>query len=313
MKKYIAFFALAASVVAHAADSLTLMVGWYLNPSHTQLIVAKQKGFFEEQGIDLTIQEPTDTSIGPRLAAAKKVDLAITSQPQLYLQHEQGIPLVRVATLADLPVNSLLLREDSSIQSIADLKGKTIGYSLEGYDTAILGNMLATANLSLDDIKLVNIQFAIANSLMSKQVDAVIGGYRNYEPFQMQENGVASKMFYPEDYGVPLYDEMILVAHPDNAAKPVMERFNAALEKATAFVVNHPEEGWEAFISYNKERLDTPRNHHAYTHLLPHLSRRPAAVDYQRYRRFGQYLQQNGLIKQVPKVEAIAIDPAKND
>src|SRR3546814_6183946 len=66
---------------------------------------------------------------------------------------------------------------------------------------------------SLDDVELVNVNWSLAPSLMSRQVDAVIGAFRNFELNQLELEGVAGRCFYPEEEGVPAYDELIYVAN----------------------------------------------------------------------------------------------------
>ncbi len=74
---------------------------------------------------------------------------------------------------------------DGPIKSLADLKGKTVGYSVAGYKTALLGTMLESAGVSLTDVKLVNVNFALTEPLLGGQVDAVVGAYRNVEFYEM--------------------------------------------------------------------------------------------------------------------------------
>ena len=77
----------------------------------------------------------------PKLVAAKKADLAVNYQPQLQMQVTQGLPLVRIATLVDSPLNSLVVLKDGGITKLEDLKGKKVGYSVSGFETALLDSM----------------------------------------------------------------------------------------------------------------------------------------------------------------------------
>jgi len=141
------------SSVAHAdKEKISLLLDWFVNPDHAAIIIAEQKGFFEKNNLEVEIIEPADPSMPPKLVAAKKADLAVDYQPQLQMQVAQGLPLVRIATLVNSPLNSLVVLKNSCIEKIEDLKGKKVGYSLSGFETALLASMLKSVNLSVRDV-----------------------------------------------------------------------------------------------------------------------------------------------------------------
>ena len=115
--------------------------------------------------------EPADPNDPPKLVAAGKLDLAISYQPQLHIQVDQGLPLVRVGTLVSVPLNSLVVLKDGPIKSIADLKGKKVGFSVGGFEEALLSGMLQKNNLKMSDVQLININFSLSPSLIAKKVD----------------------------------------------------------------------------------------------------------------------------------------------
>ena len=115
---------------AEAADRLTLILDWFINPDHGPIIVAQENGYFAEQGLEIEIIPPANPADPPKLVAAGKADLAISYQPQLHLQVHEGLPLIRVGTLIATPLNCLLVLEDGPVRSVADLKGRKVGFSV---------------------------------------------------------------------------------------------------------------------------------------------------------------------------------------
>ncbi|MCI5086748.1 MAG: ABC transporter substrate-binding protein, partial [Rhodovulum sp.] len=188
--------ALLAASPAVAADEMTVLLDWFVNPDHGPIIVAQEKGYFADQGLDVEIIAPADPSDPPKLVAAGQAELAISYQPQLHLQVAEGLPLKRVGTLVATPLNCLLVLEDGPIKEIGDLKGAKIGYSVAGVEEALLSAILGKHGLSVDDVELVNVNWSLSPSLMSGQVDAVLGAYRNFELNQMEIEGVEGKCFY---------------------------------------------------------------------------------------------------------------------
>ena len=143
------------------------MLDWFVNPDHGPLYIALEKGFFAERGLEVEFQAPSNPNDPPKLAAAKRADIAVSYQPQHYIHVDQGLPLVRFATLVATPLNSLVVLADSNIKEIADLKGKTVGYSIGGFETVLLKVMLGRQGLTLDQIRLVNVNFSLSPSLFS--------------------------------------------------------------------------------------------------------------------------------------------------
>ena len=248
-----------------------------------------------------------DPADPPKLVAAGKADLAVSYQPQLHLQVHEGLPLIRVGTLVATPLNCLLVLADGPVKTVADLKGRKVGFSVAGVEEALLFAILGRYDLTVDDIELVNVNWSLSPSLMSGQVDAVIGAFRNFELNQMEIEGVGGKCFYLEEEGLPAYDELIYVANTESMNKDMIARFLAATELATQYIINHPEESWKIFSGTATE-LQDELNAKAWVDTLPRFAMRPAAVDAGRYKRFEAFLKDAGLIPSVNPVSKLVID-----
>jgi putative hydroxymethylpyrimidine transport system substrate-binding protein len=295
------------SAPAAAAERLTLVLDWFVNPDHAPILVAEQRGYFEDAGLEIEIIAPADPNDPPKLVAAGQADIAIGYQPQLHMQIDQGLPLARIGTLVATPLNSLVVLEDSPIKGLADLKGRKVGFSVGGFEDALLGAMLAGAGLSLDEVELVNVNFALTPALMSGQVDGVIGAFRNFELNQLEIEGAGGRAFYPEEHGVPPYDELIFIANRERAADPTLRAFIDAIEQGVLYLLNHPEESFGLFTEGRPE-LDDELNRRAFADTLPRFALRPAAMDKARYARFAAFLEERGLIKSPPPVDSYAIE-----
>lgn len=297
---------------AAATDKITLLLDWFVNPDHGPIIIAEEKGYFKDAGLDVEVIAPADPSDPPKLVAAGRAELAISYQPQLHLQVAEGLPLVRVGTLVATPLNCLLVLEDGPVKSIADLRGGKVGFSVAGVEEALLTTILERNGVGLDEIDLVNVNWSLSPSLMSGQVDAVIGAFRNFELNQMDIEGVKGRCFYLEEEGLPAYDELIYIANRDSMNKDVIRRFLQATELATQYIINHPQESWDIFKSTAKE-LDDELNKRAWVDTLPRLALRPAALDAGRYVRFEAFLKDAGLLKDTRGVEMLAVDVGADD
>ncbi|MFA0011725.1 ABC transporter substrate-binding protein [Vibrio lentus] len=308
--KLIGAVALLASLVSgHAlADSeqkkLTLMLDWFVNPNHGPIVIAQERGYFAEQGLEVEIQEPADPSTPAKLVAAGKVDLAVTYQPSLTMDVAAGLPLVRASTLIATPLNTLMVLDNGKNDSLADLKGKKIGIAIAGNEEATIGTMLAQENVAFTDVQTINVGWALSSSLASGKVDAIWGGLRNFETNQLALEGFKAKAFFPEEHGVPAYDELIFVANAKQHDDEAIKAFNKALEQATTYIVNHPQESWSEFVAYSPDTLNNELNQRAWNDTLTRFALRPSAVDLKRYDDYAQFMFDKGIIKTLPKAES---------
>jgi putative hydroxymethylpyrimidine transport system substrate-binding protein len=291
-----------------AADKFTLLLDWYVNPDHAPLVVAKEAGYFARLGLDVDMIVASDASAPSRLVAAGKADAAITYQPDLMLDIKAGLPLVRFGTLIETPLNCLIALQDGPVKSLADLKGRTVGYSIAGFEDAYLSTMLQANGVSVADIKTVNLNYNLIPPLLAGQVDAILDGYRNVEFIQLGLQGHPAIAYYPEENGVPVYDELVYVTRSNLRTDPRLARFVQAVEAATIFLTNHPDQALAIFLKAHPD-LDDAINRAQFTATLSRFAKRPGAVDHGRYQRFAEFLKGKGLIDAIPAVDTYAEEP----
>jgi putative hydroxymethylpyrimidine transport system substrate-binding protein len=275
---------------ASALQPLTVILDWFVNPDHAPLFVAEQQGYFKQQGLDVKFIAPADPSDPPKLVAAGKADIAIDYQPHLLLAIAQGLPLVQMGTLIQTPLSCLAVLQESSIKTIADLRGKRIGYSGGGVDSAELQGMLQHNNMSFKDVELIDVKYNLAQALLSKQVDAVIGVMRNFELIQFALNGHPARCFYPEENGVPPYNELIFITNQNQKNDPRLQKFLQAVALGVQYLRQHPEPTWQVFAK-NHPELNNELNHRAWLATLPHFAVDPQKTDPQQCRNLSNYLQ----------------------
>jgi putative hydroxymethylpyrimidine transport system substrate-binding protein len=300
----LAAFALLAPIGARAQqpEKLTLLLDWFVNPDHAPIVIAKERGLFAKRGLDVQLVEPSDPSAPPRLVAAGQGDIAVSYQPSFTRAVKQGIPVIRIGTLVATPLNTLTVLADGPVKTLADLRGRTIGYSGSGIHDMMLKAMLKSVGMTEADVKLVNVNFALTVALVSGRADAIIGGYRNFEGTEIRIAGKEPRMFFPEEHGVPPYDELIYVAKQERFGDPKFDRFFAAIEEATMMLLNDPAGTWASFVkAYPK--LDDRLNKQAWADTLPRFQAAPKAVDPDRYLAVAEFMRQSGIIDKVEPVE----------
>ncbi len=292
---------------AYANEKITVLLDWFVNPDHATILAAEYSGAFQRHGLDVKIIAPADPSLPPRQIAAGQADLALTYQPQLYLMADQSLPVVRVGTVINKPLNVLATISDSGIKTMQDFKGKKIGYSVSGLDDSVVNTMLQYAGVSPKDVTLVNVNFALVTALTAHQVDGVIGAYRNFEVNELKEMGKTPVTFTPQDYGVPPDDELVLIANKREAHDAKITAFLAALQEGTTYLEAHPDEMWAAFIKQHPD-LNNKLNKTAWYQTLGYFAKDPFTLDQKRYLDYEQFMYDHKLIKTKPALADYAIE-----
>jgi putative hydroxymethylpyrimidine transport system substrate-binding protein len=291
-----AALALAPRARAADPDSFTVLLDWFVNPDHAPLFAAKYTGAYEKAGLKVNLVAPTDPDIPPRLVAAGQADIALSYQTNLYLLCDKGLPLRRTATLINQPLNTLMALPASGITKISDLKTKKIGYSVAGVEDVLIGTMLAHAGLALSDVTLVNIDFNIVTALISNEVDAVIGGYRNYEEIELKEKGFSPIVFLPEDYGVPPSDELIMMSNVKKLDDPKLPKFLEAVRQGGIALRADPKGMWQTFIA-DQTTLNDKLDQTAWFQSIPYFAKNPSYLDEKRYTVYRDFMFAKGMIK----------------
>jgi putative hydroxymethylpyrimidine transport system substrate-binding protein len=291
-----------------APDRVTVQLDWYPNPDHVGLYTALDRGFFRRAGLAVTPVAPSDVSDAIKLVAARRVDLGISYEPELFFAQEQHVPAVAVAALVPTALNSIIARADRGVRTVADLRGKTIGEDGSASTDAYLSTVLRTAGLDpRTAVTRVNVGFNLVPALLSGRVDAIIGGFQNIEGIDVAARGVRPVVFPVDRHGVPAYDELVLIANADrmrdNAAyRAMVGRFVGALARATAWARSHEAAALAVMRreSYRDYRGTLARSVPATLRLL-----RTSRLDPAAWQRFGAWMRGAGLVHGTPDGRAL--------
>jgi len=288
-------------------EKLTLDLDFYPNPDHAGIYVAQEEGFFEEAGLDLTIDAPTDPSAPLKDVAAGRADLAITYEPEVMLAHEEGLDVVAVGALVNQPLTSLIWLKKSAIKGPADLKGKTVSYAGIPYQEAFLKTILRRAKVPASTVTPVNVGFGLIPSLASGKAQAMLGGYSNVEGVALREAGKEPVITPVNRLGVPTYDELVFVARRSTleAEGEKIRLFIAALKRGTEAAVQSPKKASEAILAANSS-LEPKLTEAEVEATLPLLENTPAGKPYgwmnpKEWEEFGAWMRDEELISNLPK------------
>jgi sulfonate transport system substrate-binding protein len=228
------------------AEAQVVRIGY--QPSSSVLLVGKAKGFYEKEfskdGVQVEWQSFLSGPVMIEAAAGDRVDLlAVGNMPPLVAK-AGGIDLKVIAKAAFNPAtNALLVRPDSSIRSIADLKGKKVAAQVGSSLHFFLGQLLAQAGLTLRDVQLVNLAGPDQGpALESGAVDAIL----LWMPYRTQlERSGKARVIADSSHvagGLSLYASRGEFAGKNPA---LVESFLRATEETNRYMKRHPKETLE--------------------------------------------------------------------
>jgi putative hydroxymethylpyrimidine transport system substrate-binding protein len=297
--------------VSGEAQPLSLTLDFYPNPDHAGIYMAQKLGYFEDAGLDLSIQTPADPAAPLKLLAAGQTDLAISYEPEVLLAKEQGLDLLAVAALVNRPLTSMIWLKKSGVKGIGNLRGKTIATAGIPYQDAYLKTILSRASLSPADVKVVNVGFGLLPAIAGGRADAMLGGFSNVEGVDLRLRGLDPVVTPVDKLGVPSYDELVLVAQRKRLEEDpqAIRLFIAALARGTEAAAKSPQAATKALLEANPDLnpklaaaevtatlplLDSPRRGNPYGYMDP-----------AQWREFSGWMRDNELISSLPSTGSV--------
>nr|WP_273130760.1 ABC transporter substrate-binding protein [Bacillus weihaiensis] len=239
---------------------ISVMLDWYPNAVHSYLYVAQEKGYFEEEGLNVNLQFPANPTDPINLAAAGKVTVGISYQPDVIMARaNQDVNIKSVGAIVRSPLNRIIFMEDSDIQSPKDLEGKTVGYPGIPLNESLIQSMVKEDGGDPEKVKMVDVGFELGSSIVSEKVDAVIGAYINHEVPVLKHEGHETRNINPTEYGIPSYYELVAVTSDQTweKEKESIEAFWRAATKGYEFTAENPEEALSILLS-NQDEANFP-------------------------------------------------------
>jgi putative hydroxymethylpyrimidine transport system substrate-binding protein len=203
---------------AQGREKASIALDWYPNANHAGLFWAQSRNLFAEAGLDITIETPADPTTVLQTVAAGRDTFGISYQPDILLARAQKLPVVAVCAIVPRPLQGIMSLTSAGITRPSDLRGKTVGYPGIPSQEAFLTTMLATDGARMEEITLNNVEFNLLPTLISGQAAAVMGAFWTHETIVAEQEGYPVSIMKVEDWGVPLYDELVLVTSEETLA-----------------------------------------------------------------------------------------------
>jgi putative hydroxymethylpyrimidine transport system substrate-binding protein len=285
---------------AQELESIGVPLDWYPNANHAGLFLARERGYYEEEGLAPDFYTPSDPTTVLQTVGAGRDTFGISYQTDVLLARAAGVPVISVLALVQAPLQGIMVLAESGIARPGDLAGRTIGYPGIPSQEAFLATMLASDGAAMGDVELVNIGFELVPGLVSGRVDASLGAFWTHEPILAEQEGYATAMLKVDDWGVPPYYELVIVASEETAAQrpELIERFLRATRRGYEDAIADPAAALAALQSASPD-LDVAVEEAGIALLIPVWSSEGVPFGTQTAERWDDYarwMAENGLI-----------------
>lgn len=265
MKKWLASFAVLLVLLAgcngkteekketgkkeNSLKKVSIVLDWTPNTNHTGLYVAKEKGFFKEEGLDVEIIQPGEAG-ADQLTASGKAEFGVSYQESITEARVQGVPLVSIGAVIQHNTSGFASMADKNITSPKDFEGKTYGGWGAPLEKAVIASLMETEGADVEKVDIVNMGDADFFTAVKRDIDfAWI--YYAWTGVEAELRGEKINMVYLTDYSDKLdyYTPVIATSEKMIEKDPeTVKAFMAGVSKGYEFAIDNPAEAADILI-----------------------------------------------------------------
>jgi putative hydroxymethylpyrimidine transport system substrate-binding protein len=194
-----------------ASQEATLILDFQPNAVHTGIYAALRRGYFSDEGLDLTIQEPSASTDAPKFLETGRADLAVMDINDFGIALERGFQLYIVSAVVTKPLAAVIAADRDEVRRPGDLEGGTVGVTGLPSDDAVLDAVLEADGADPSSVERVTIGFESVAALSAGRVDAATA-FWNAEGVTLRRLGVPTREFRVGDSDRTTYPELLVVS-----------------------------------------------------------------------------------------------------
>jgi NitT/TauT family transport system substrate-binding protein len=239
------------SVPAFALDKVTLRLDWVFGSEHAPIFLAKEKGFFRDEGIDVDILAGEGSTVTIKLVGNRTADFGYAGADQVLMAAARDLPVVSTAVILQDSPSAVIYPATLGITSLKDLYGKTLGLQLRSNTEKQWRAVQKLQGLDASKIHEVPADRAIAQLIANKSIDAGIAFFFN-DALKLESDGIPMKWTLFSDAGLPIYSTALVTNGDLIKSNPdLVKRFTRAFVKGWAYAIDHEQETLDVFLKAN--------------------------------------------------------------
>ena len=242
-----------------------ITIGMGQNAASTLLIIAKEKGYFEQHGLNVTFNKPPSASAALQNLVDHQNDFVLVNEYDISDPAMDNKNIQVIGTLSESDVNFIVARRDRGIVQVQDLEGKKIGVTKGSIREYFLDRFFVLNGLSLNNVTLINLQLApLVNSTVRGEIDASFSS----EPYvyQMRQQMGENAVVWPVNLGQHAQFSLVCNEITLREHREIVEAVLASVLQAETFVNSNPEEAKKVTqmqTNFDEKYMDQDwQNHH---------------------------------------------------
>ncbi|KYG30565.1 ABC transporter substrate-binding protein [Alkalihalobacillus trypoxylicola] len=237
---------------------VTLRLNWKFKGEFAPLFITKEKGFFEEYGLNVEVLEGNGAAQVMQGVSQGNEEFGITSTIEPAQGRVEGMPIKMIASYMSRSPFLIVSYPDNPVETPKDLEGKSISLSISSSLANVFPNFLAGNGVDESKVQSFPVETSARNALFfNKEVDAIAIFSSNEYPIFEKELGLELTPLYMADYGFDLASLTVISNEDFLEENPnTVKRFLAALDKGFAYTFENPEEAAEISVELFPDATD---------------------------------------------------------
>ncbi|KAI5957233.1 THI5 [Candida jiufengensis] len=247
-----------------SSDKISFCLNWEATPYHIPIFLAQSKGYFQDEGLNIAILEPSNPSDVTELIGSGKIDMGLKAMVHTLAAKARGFPVTSIGSLLDEPFTGICYLESSGITSdFQSLKGKRIGYVGE-FGKIQIDELTKYYGMTPDDYTAVRCGMNVSKYILEGSIDCGIG----IESIQLVELEEAlkkqgkdpndAKMLRIDklaELGCCCFCTILYIANDEFIAKnpDKIKAFMKAIKRATDYVLANPQKAWGEYGNFKPQ------------------------------------------------------------
>lgn len=232
----------------------TLSLDWVPNTNHTGFYVAKEKGWYAEEGLDLQIQIPSDPAAALKQVAYGNTEFGVSFQEEVTIARSNDIPVVSIAAIIQHNTSAFASLAETGITQAKDIEGKRYASYGLPIERPILGQLMACDGGDVNKVEFIDVGFDAFPALVGKRVD-LAWIFLAWDGVQAEIMGLQLNILPLYGSCVPdYYTPLIITGESTLQNKPdLVRRFLAATVRGYEYAIAHPQESAKILLRASPE------------------------------------------------------------